>query len=52
MDSLIMIAKIIGILILAVIGFFLLLFLVFKFTNKNESLGFQDWMIDKLFHHG
>lgn len=52
MDSVIMIAKIIGILILGVFGIFFLLFFIFKFTNKNESLGFQDWMIDKLFHHG
>lgn len=35
-----------------VIGFSTLLFLFFKITNKNESLGFQDFIIERVFGKG
>ncbi len=40
--------KILGYFLLAIFGFIILVFVYFKIFNKDENIGFQDFIIDKL----
>lgn len=44
--------KIIAVIFGIIFGLFILLFVFFKVTNRNPSLGFQDFIIEKLFGNG
>ena len=52
MGTIIIIGQVIGILFGFVVGLILMLLIFFKITNKNDAIGFQDWIIEKLFQHG
>lgn len=49
MDFIIGFAKVLGYIFLGVIGLFIVAFIYYKISNKNENLSFQDFIIEKFF---
>jgi hypothetical protein len=49
LDFIIGFAKVLGYIFLGVIGLFIVAFIYYKISNKNENLSFQDFIIEKFF---